>query len=81
MVGVVVDRPNDKEFLVEVRGPFKKGETLEVLPFKGRPITINSKNAAGPFGEELNKFSPGMIIKLPGDKSILPLNIVRVKLS
>ncbi len=80
MVGVVIDTTSKDTFLIEVRGVFKRGDLLEVIPFVGEPILIGSDQAVGPFGEEIVKFSPGSLVKLPKVAGIEKLNIVRIKL-
>ena len=44
IVGLVLLVIHEKFMLVEVRSSFSPGEELEILPFKGEPITFKADN-------------------------------------
>jgi len=78
VAGIVLENNIDKNFmLAEVRAPFNKGAKLEIVPFKGKPIEHELLSIYDISGESFHKTRPGMLIKLPYTKGVMPYNMLR----
>ena len=79
MVGRIVDQVKDKHLVVEVRNAFNKGDTLEILPFKGKDISIDVKKIYQLNNEEIERTKPTTLVKIPYAPKIENNNILRMK--
>lgn len=79
VIGDVLESLEDHYTLLKVRSNFKRGDLLEVIPFKGSPINHQISFIQTVDGEDLTDAKPNSIVKIPFVMSS-PYNIVRKKL-
>ena len=76
-VGVVVEIVPGDFFIVHTKAAFSSGEKLEVLPFIGRPIQIDSSQLCNSLGEKMIEARPNQLVKLPWISGIAAWQILR----
>ncbi len=79
VVGIVLESIVDKFTLLEVRAPFSPGETLEIIPFRGRTLKIKPERIRTVDNKAVEKTKPGTIVKIPWVEGAIRLNMVRKK--
>ena len=79
MVGRIVDQVKDKHLVVEVRNAFNKGDTLEILPFKGKEVQVAVDKIFQLNNEEIERTKPTTLVKIPYAPKLENNNILRMK--
>lgn len=77
VAGFVVEVVEDEFILLEVRSAFYKGETLELVPFKGSSVVFEASFISSVTNDDIDKTKPGMVVKLPYVKGASEWNLVR----
>lgn len=80
VVGNIVDVVKDKFIVLEAKNSFQLNDTLELLPFKEKPIEFKASFIKYLDGEDITKTNPGSLIKIPYVSNSEKLNIVRRRL-
>ena len=79
VVGVVQESVKNEFCLIEVRSAFSPGDTLELMPLKGKCVE-QYLDFIKDFGDnQIEKTRPGTLVKVPWMKGAAPLNLVRRK--
>ena len=79
VVGVVQESVENEFCLIEVRSAFSPGDTLELMPLKGKCVE-QYLDFIKDFGDnQIEKTRPGTLVKVPWMKGAAPLNLVRRK--
>ena len=76
--GVVLES-NSNCLVIMVKSGFERGDSLELLPFKGNPFPLPTDELAYIDGTQCHKASPGGLVKLPAVPKACPWNIIRQK--
>ncbi|MEI8348320.1 MAG: U32 family peptidase, partial [Pseudomonadota bacterium] len=63
-IGMVL-QSDSSSLVLEVRQGFMAGEGIELLPFVGNPLPLDSHLITSLDGQSLAKASPGMVVRLP----------------
>ena len=74
--GVVLES-SSHSLVVMVKSGFNRGDSLELLPFTGKPLPLPTNQLAYVDGSVCHKAQPGGLIKLPPVPKALPWNIIR----
>lgn len=81
VTGVIADVLEKEFILLEVRHAFFLGDTLELVPFKGRSREFVAESVVNFIGETRPKTKPGELVKIPWVSGAEKMNLVRRKLS
>jgi putative protease len=65
MVGKVLEASPKTGIVLEVRNAFNQGDTIEVLPFSGKAVTIVANEITDIMMKPLSRTKPSTLIKLP----------------
>jgi putative protease len=76
-VGVVVEILPGDFFIVHTKAAFSAGEALEILPFTGAPIPVDSSRLCNSLGEKLSEARPNQLVKIPWIPGISSWQILR----
>lgn len=79
MIGNIIDIAPGEFLLLDVRNAFEKGQSLEVLPFKGESVEVRCEFIEGLDGEAIERTKPSTLVKIPWAKEASKNNIVRRK--
>ncbi len=77
--GKILEVLDDYSIVLQVKNPFKIGDALEVLTFKGYNIIINTEKVFNLRREQLTAIKPNSVVILEGKKGVAPLNLIRKK--
>lgn len=75
--GIVLEAISGKHLLVDVKSAFLPGDTLELMPFKGKIEDINIAFLQSISGISLEKSKPGSIVKIPYVNGAEKFNLIR----
>ncbi len=75
----VVEAIEGEHILLQVRKAFVPGDELELLPFRGPAVKLNSEKILDISNQEIEKTRPTTLVKVPYTKGAQELNIVRKK--
>ncbi len=79
VAGYVMDIVEDQHILIEVRKSFNRGDSLEIVPFKGESICLVADDIKNVLGVDLTRTKPSSLVKLPYLKNVEKWNLVRIK--
>ena len=82
LVGMVIEIVENKFIVLEVRSAFDEGDTLEILPFKGKgdAFSVKVDRIYTLIGGRDTRTRPGSLVKIPFVPNVEVMNIVRKKL-
>lgn len=75
--GVILEVKENEHILLEVRSAFHPGETLEIMPFKGRVISHKVNTVKTIADVDVPKSKPGSVVKVPYVAGAEQFNIIR----
>jgi putative protease len=75
---VVMESRKDQYILAQVRSPFFVGDEMEIVPFKGNPVSLPIEEIRDAGGDSFTKSRPGLLWKLPFIEGVEPLNVIRI---
>jgi putative protease len=75
--GVILEVKENEHILLEVRSAFHPGETLEIMPFKGRVIPHTVATVKTIADVDVPKSKPGSVVKVPYVAGAEQFNIIR----
>lgn len=76
-IGTVLEVVDGQYLLVEVRNKFSAGETLEIIPFKGKSEKIFLQKIYNASGVVINCTRPGTLVRIPYISCARPYTILR----
>ena len=76
-IGTVLEIKEGQYLLIEVRNKFSCGETLEILPFRGKSEKIYLDKILSASGSEIESTKPGSVVRIPYVKCASPHVILR----
>lgn len=79
MVGTVIAAGPEAGTVIEVRNAFNQGDTLEVLPFRGAPLTITATEIMDLNRKPVARTKPTTIVRLPFIPGVGTSQLVRQK--
>lgn len=80
VVGVVLESLEQRAHIVEVRSPFKLGDQLEIVPFKGPCISVEKADFKSVNGEYIERTRPGSLIRIPYIEGVSSWNLIRSRI-
>lgn len=78
--GVILEVKENEHILLEVRSAFHPGETLEIMPFKGRVISHRVDTVKTIADVDVPKSKPGSVVKVPYVAGAEQFNIIRKRI-
>ena len=78
--GVILEVKEQEHILLEVRSAFHPGETLEIMPFKGRVISHKVDTVKTIADIDVPKSKPGSVVKIPYVAGAEQFNIIRKRI-
>ncbi len=79
MVGTVVEASDKAGIVIEVRNAFNQGDELEIIPFKGNIIKVQTMEMMDLAMRPVTRTKPSTLIRLPYAQGVESLNLVRQK--
>ncbi len=79
MVGTVIKASPESGIVIEVRNAFNQGDELEILPFRGNPVTVIAHEIMDLKRLPLLRTKPTTIVRLPYHAGIHSSQLVRQK--
>ena len=71
--------PREGKFMAWIASPFSSGDQLQVLPFRGRPLSVDFCKIHDPLGNAIEKARPNTILCMDYVQGIEPFNVIRRK--
>jgi U32 family peptidase len=78
MAGVVIESSPESGLLVDCRHTFTPGSILELLPFRGAAIQLDTTSILAPDFYPLEKTKPASLIRLPHEARALKDQVIRL---
>jgi putative protease len=79
MVGTVLKSSPESGIVIEVRNAFNQGDELEILPFRGAPVTVIAHEIMDLTRKQLQRTKPTTIVRLPYHAGINFSQLVRLR--
>ncbi len=79
MVGTVLKSSPESGIVIEVRNAFNQGDELEILPFRGSPVTVVAHEIMDLTRKTILRTKPTTIVRLPYHAGINSSQLVRQK--
>ncbi len=79
MIGNVIETAPGEFLVIDVRNAFEKGQSIEVLPFKGESVEVSCDFIEGLDGEAVERTKPSTLVKIPWVQAASKNNILRAR--
>ena len=79
IAGITVESIPDGHLLIQVKNAFSPHTQLNLIPFEGNPLPLDTSSMSTLTGKPFQKGRPGMLLKHPPVKGAKTWNIVQMK--